>query len=119
MAASSTVTIDSSNFPDTTLRSYILENFDTDGDGKLSTTEIENATSLDFYQNVSNTSGIEYLTSLTSLTYMSFVDCDFTSIDVSKNTALETLTIGQCNLSSIDISKNTSLKNLALLENNL
>ena len=67
-------------------------------------------------EKIKSATGIEKLTSLTSLT---LDDNNISSIDLSKNTALKELGLSGNNLSSIDLSKNTALKELDLSGNNL
>ena len=83
------VAINETNFPDATFREYIMQQFDADGNGSLSTEEIASATYIYVDDmDISSLKGVEYFTSLQSL------DCNYNSIsslDLSKNTALETL----------------------------
>ena len=67
-------------------------------------------------EKIKSATGIEKLTSLTSLDL-----CwnNLSSIDLSKNTSLTKLYLYQNNLSSIDLSKNTSLTNLNLDHNKI
>ena len=67
-------------------------------------------------EKIKSATGIEKLTSLTSLDL-----CwnNLSSIDLSKNTSLTKLYLYQNNLSSIDLSKNTSLTNLDLDHNKI
>ena len=78
--------------------------FSYSGNGKLDSEKIKSAT------------GIEKLTSLTSLT---LDDNNISNIDLSKNTNLTSLDLEFNNLSNIDLSKNTSLTDLRLDGNNL
>lgn len=115
------VEINDTNFPDPIFRKYVSNNFDKENrDEFLSSSEISKATGIslsnngiDKYGKVSNLKGIEYLTSLKTLY------CDripITSLDVSRNTALENLTCrGTRNLTSLDVSNNTALKDLRCL----
>ena len=99
--------------------------FSYSGNGKLDSEKIKSAT------------GIEKLTSLTSLTLddnnisnidlskntnLTSLDLEFnnlSNIDLSKNTVLTSLNLGYNRLSSIDLSKNASLTKLYLFGNNL
>ncbi len=62
-----------SNFPDEIFREYVNENFDTDGDGVLSDSELEAVQEnyVGYYANlpgkISSLKGIEHFTSLTAL----------------------------------------------------
>ena len=48
-AAENLIDIDEESFPDEILREYVKEKFDTDNDGKLSSSEISNATKIQIY----------------------------------------------------------------------
>ena len=82
-------------FPDPIFREYVMENFDTDHDGKISAAEAEAVTEMDAYNSKSGTisektriaslEGVQYLVNLQSL-YC--INHRLTSLDVSKNTAL-------------------------------
>ena len=67
-------------------------------------------------EKIKSATGIEKLTSLTSLT---LDDNNISSIDLSKNTALKELGLSGNNLSSIDLSNNISLTDLDLIFNSL
>ena len=115
--AAGDVVISEANFPNEVFRSYISENFDTDSNGTLSKDEIVAATEICFYTSgVTNLDGIEYFTELTKL---ECANDELTSIDVSKNTALEYLDVGNNQLTNIDVSKNTALVYLDVSTNRL
>ena len=107
-SAAGDVKINSTNFPDSTFRSYVSTNFDTDKNGSLSSTEIANATRIDLLGKtaVKNIKGIQYFT---SLSYLDLTGTYVTSMDLSKNTQLTKL---YCNtrLTSLNVSKNTKLE---------
>ncbi|MBR5430134.1 MAG: hypothetical protein IK116_06350, partial [Firmicutes bacterium] len=65
------VAVISDNFPDYAFRSYVADNFDSNGDGWLSADElaIERSVYIDETMTVRSLEGIQYLTSLISLTY--------------------------------------------------
>jgi Leucine-rich repeat (LRR) protein len=66
--AADEVAIDETNFPDSVFRSYVETNFDTDGNGVLSSEEINAVTSIEnSTEKYSSLQGIEYFTKLTSL----------------------------------------------------
>ena len=110
------VAINAENFPDNNFRKCITE-FDEDNDKFLSEGEISSLTSIDVsYFDIQSLDGIEYLTSLTAL------DCSgnqFTSFDVSKNTALNKLYCYDNQFTSLDVSKNTALTFLDCSDNKL
>lgn len=91
--------------------------FDTNGDGKLSLEEAQEVKQITIYsKQIASLAGIEYFTSLETL------ECNgnpFTSLDVSKNTALTILFCSECGLKTLDISKNTELKEFSCSNNQL
>jgi len=100
------VEINETNFPDDNFRTYVKENIDLDGNGKLSEAE-RNITKLDIdsYE-IKDIKGIEFFTAMTRL---NCADNQLTNLDVSKNTSLTELYC-ECNLlTSLDVSKNTAL----------
>ena len=104
------VAINEANFPDEVFRNYISENYDVDSNGVLSDSEIEEAKVflLDSME-ISDLKGIEYFTSLIKL----FTNKNqLTSLDLSKNTALERLECNYNQLMSLDLSNNTALTSL-------
>ncbi len=115
------VEIDEANFPDPLFRSYISENFDTDGDAFLSPDEIAAVTSINLSNmQVADLQGIRNfpLTSLnvSGCTVLENLNCSsnqLTNLNVSGCTALKSL---DCNynwqMTSLDISGCTALENL-------
>ena len=111
------VAVDSTNFPDAVFRSYVSTNFDTDGNGFLSDTEIAAVTEI----NVSGTSpsndggvtslkGVEYFTQIKKL--WCYYNSGLTELDVSNNTALEYLDCSYTGITSLNVSNNTALTDL-------
>jgi len=129
--ADSSVTINESNFPDSSFRQLISDSYDTDSDGVLSTSEINAATKLvvggsveysvtnDELNKYTNVTGIEYLTNLQELQigytnpYETRYSLPISSIDLSHNTKLQKLTL-LSNVTSIDLSNNTAITNLEI-----
>lgn len=105
------VEINDTNFPDDKFRSYVRSNFDKPKDWYLSPSEISKATNISLKnEEINDLKGIEYLTNLRLL---SCKNIPITSLDLSRNTALENLTCrGTRNLTSLDLSKNTALSKL-------
>jgi len=96
------VVINEQNFPDENFRNYILS-WDIASDGVLTDAEIAEVTYVSVYKKrVKNLQGIEFFTALTSL------DCrenyDLTSLDLSNNTALETLNCSYTRLTTLNVS---------------
>lgn len=116
-AASSSVAINATNFPDATFRSYISEEYDVDMNGTLSSTELASITDLNVEESeITSLKGVEYFTALTVL------DCSWnslTTLDVSKNTKLEELYCELNDLTTLNVSKNTALHILSCGENRL
>ena len=108
------IPINETTFPDENFRNWVLAQ-DYGQDGVLTETEISNVTDIMvFYANIGNLKGIEYFT---SLTYLNCGGNQLTSLDVSKNMALEWLYCDENQLTSLDISKNTALKWFSCSEN--
>ena len=86
------IALNDTTFPDAVFRGYIAENADTDKDSLLSESEIAGVTGLDVSgMGIRDLRGIGYFTALQSL------DCsdnELTSLDLSANTALQTLNAG-------------------------
>ena len=102
-------------FKDANFKSYLLMNFDLDGDGEISKNEANEVTAININgKSVSDVSGIEYFTNLTSF------DCSnnqITKLDVSKNTSLQTLSCYGNDLQLLDFSNCKNLTTIYLLEN--
>ena len=115
-AALADVEINATNFPDPVFREYVKQ-FDKDGDGKFSGSEIQEITKIDVPEKgISDLTGIGYFPALTDLC------CNYnnlSSLDVSKNTALTSLDCSGNSLSVLDVSSNTALKVLFCFSNNL
>ena len=103
-------------FPDANFHAFVSgSSVDTNQDGKLAITEINNKTSLDVSgKEFASLKGIEVFTKLTSLNCS---NNQLTAIDLSKNTALITLNISKNQLSSLDLSQNTALSTLDCSDN--
>jgi len=137
--AAGDVKINKTNFPDSKFRTYVSQRFDYNSNGKLSSQEIKNATSLYIYSNkISSLKGIEYLTELRSITCN---NNDLKSLDISKNTKLNSISLSGNKLTSIkgldklkdltslninsnqfkslDLSNNKNLTSLQVNENGL
>ena len=99
--------LDAVNIPDANFRAYCLENFDTDGDGKISYTEAANVTRIFVSSmDIESLRGIEEFVNLDTLV------CNRNNLyklDISRNTALKELDCSENHLSTLDVSKNTEL----------
>ncbi|MBP5561822.1 MAG: hypothetical protein J6X70_08515 [Muribaculaceae bacterium] len=105
------VNVNEENFPDAVFRAYVSSNFDTDGDGKLTASEIVNAKVINLDKTnqsdkVHSLVGVEHLTALTSLDVTANA---LTSLDVSKNTQLIVLNCARNQLEELDVTQNTAL----------
>ena len=110
-AVNGSVTINAANFPDDNFRSYVSDNFDANGDGVLSASEIANAVSMYYCcdLDILSLKGIEYFTALEKL------DCSsnsLTALDLSHNTALKYLNCDSNDLIYLNVSNNTALLRL-------
>ena len=111
------IAIDASNFPDEAFRTYVQTYFDTDGNGYLQNAECKAVTGMFAdKKNLTNLKGVEHFPNLKKLYCY---DNQVSSLDVSKNTALEELICYNNQLSSLDVSNNTALKKLQCYNNQL
>ena len=110
------VSINKTNFPDATFRSYVKQ-FDTNGNGYINSSELSKVTFLDCDKlGIKTFKGAEYFTNL------QVFFCggnDLTELDVSKNTELVSLDCSLNKLTSLDVTKNTELKELYCYSNQL
>ena len=143
------IPVDAAHFPDRTLRRYVAENVDANGDGVLDNQEIQRVTKLamwddDYwafdakdYEYMYSLKGIEFFTNLqyldcsgnpimsldmgqnSALKYLDCSRCRLTSLDVSQDPALEYLDCSQGELTSLDVSHNPALKELRCYYNDL
>ncbi len=105
-------TMDDSNF-----MKYCYDKFDVNHDGKVSMQEAAAVKSMDCsYKYITSLKGIQYFTSITSL---ECTNNKLTTLDVSKNAALEKLDVLENLLTTLDVSKNTALKVLDCSNNKL
>ncbi|URC13836.1 T9SS type A sorting domain-containing protein [Flavobacterium sp. B183] len=86
-------------------------------DGKVLTSKISTITEIDlYYSNISDLTGIQDFKSLTSLSCMSN---NITSLDISQNLQLLSLEAGFNNLTTLNTSKNLTLLYLSLAYNQI
>ena len=104
-------------------REYVLSNFDTNGDKKLTDAEAKKVKSLYLREEgIASLKGIEYFTALTSLNYRGGKlehGGQLATLDVSKNTALLELIVECHQLTSLKVSGCTKLNVLHCGENRL
>ena len=124
--------INATNFPDFNFRNIISERYDShEPDGYLSRYERSLVKTMNVFQkNITDMTGVNYFTSLTSLNcgannYQSIdisdltklvnLECyssGLTSIDLSAQTKLQTVDLGSNRLAALDVSRNTKLTKL-------
>lgn len=109
--------INASNFPDAAFREYVSTNFDYDGDGSLSESEIESVYQINLDGvTVKDFSGIGHFT---NLYYFSLSSGSITHLDLSECQSLSSLSVKATPLESINISGNPNLGLLVLEQTNL
>ncbi len=107
-AAADDVAIDETNFPNEAFRKYVKENFDTNKDGKLSTTEANSVT----YLSVAKMNTVTDLTGLKHFPNLDNLECNdsgITTLDVSENPKLRILNCSDTEISNLDFSNNPKL----------
>jgi len=104
--------------PDDKFEQILIDlGYDTTLDDSVLTANISGVTTLDVEnKSISDLTGIE---AFVALTYLNCIDNQLTSLDVSKNTALEQLFLVTNDLTSLDVSKNTALIRLWCNSNQL
>ncbi len=108
--------------PDENFRAYMVQRFDTNGNGVLDFDEAEAVQSINVNtDNITSLEGVEYCVNLTSLSCSGtgwsssegkYIYGGLTSLDVSQNTALLELNCEGNQLTSLDVSQNTALTHL-------
>ena len=110
------IEINATNFPDANFRSYLLEQ-SYGADGIITSDEIEGITSINvFEKDIESLEGIGYFKNLR------YLYCDnnkLTSLDLSNNTALESIQCPNNQLTSLDVSGCNNLQTLLCEQNNL
>lgn len=100
--------------PDAIFRTYILENFDVNKDGEISSEEADAIIKIECYtRGISSLEGIEFFPNLEEL------HCSnnkLTKLDISNNTKLKILRPFRNNISSLDLSKALDLIHLECFE---
>ncbi len=116
---------------DANFKVYLVANFDTDGDGEISSSEAKQVTTIDVNtDDIYSLNGIEYFTNLTHLTCIGTSEWDsnsssyigigkLTEIDLSKNVKLAYLTCYNNQLSQLNLNKNSQLTDLTCGNNQL
>ena len=103
------------SFPDENFRTYVFENFDTDGDGFLSAEECNAITRIEVHtDDIESIQGIEYMPNLEILYAFGWETGILKDLDVSNNLALNTIRVDKNPITSIDLSKNAALTYLSV-----
>ena len=111
--AEGAVPVDANTFPDVKFRQYVSTEIDIDGNGILTTEEIEAVTSIDVCTGTDDV--IKDMTGVGIFSKLEWLNCDgnqLTVLDLSKNTLLRYLYCSNNSLTSLDLSKNISLQYL-------
>lgn len=115
------IIINDTNFPDATFRK-VVAGFDKNQSGKLTSAEIAAVTWLDCSSSKIGSSSISSLKGVAYFTNIAGLNCSgqkITSLDLSKNTLLQTVACSQNQLKSLDLSKNTKLTTLYCQNNRI
>ena len=118
-AANPQIFWDGGAIPDPVFRTYVLENFDTDRDGKISRKEADAVLAIDLGRlcgESSDTPAIESLAGVEHFRNLKQLICNghaLTELDLSKNTELNILKCKDNQLTELDLSKNTELTDLS------
>ena len=104
------IAINETNFPDENFRNWILSQ-SYGSDGVLTDEEIAEVTDITvYYKSIKSLQGIEFFTALTTLLCSN--NYQLTALDVSKNTALTSLSCSSTQITSLDLSECTALTRL-------
>lgn len=103
--------------PDARFRDFLIQNYDSNSDGRLSQTEAERITAIDSkYDELNSLEGIQFMPNLQIL---SCKDSNLSMLDLSHNPKLETLVLTDNKLQMIDLTGCTELKRLICDNNEL
>lgn len=108
--AASSVAVNAQNFPDNVFRDYVSNKFDDDKNGVLSDKELKYATFISLRE-----TGVQSLKGVELLPEVYYISCSqnpISSLDVSKNTKLETLYAEETGITSLDLSNNKLLESV-------
>lgn len=118
--AQADVTINATSFPDATFRSIVSANYDTNGDGTLSNTEIA-AVKMIRTTTLSNR-GLKTLAGIENFTALEYLDCygnQLSTLDLSRNTKLWSLDCHNNRLTDIMLPDQPQLQNVIVYGNML
>lgn len=127
--AKADVEINATNFPNLNFRVWIVHNVDIVNDGVLTDMEIANITEIDTYtmnfNNISDITGIEFLTDLERLNITNTTEsqrvCSITNVDLSQNKKLKHFTFSRASsaapaLLSLNISNLPELETTSITQ---
>lgn len=120
--ATCSVTVKKIAFDDSYFNTYVFANFDTNHDNAISPAEAAAVTEIDLraYPDCKSVAGVEIFTNLKKLYIETYGKTwSSTTIDVSKNTALEILHCTWTTIETLDVSKNINLIGLYCSSNHL
>ena len=126
-AANPQIFWDGGAIPDPVFRTYVLENFDTDRDGKISRKEADAVLAIDLGRlcgessdtpAIESLAGVEHFRNLKQL-ILKCKDNQLTTLDLSENTALLTLNCGRNPIKTLDLTENRALSMLVCDYNQL
>ena len=103
---------DGGTIPDPVFRAYVLGRFDTDRNGKISREEADAVFAIDVDAETADTPLIESLTGVEYFKNLGKLTCNWNNLaalDLSENTALDTLDCSQNQLTKLDLTQNTEL----------
>ena len=110
------VVINEENFPDANFRTY-LKSQSYGADGVIMKSEINSLTTINVHgQGITSLKGIEYFV---ELLHLYCYENQLTTLDVTRNWALKTLSCSNNHLSALDVTKNKALTFLNLGFNNV
>ena len=111
------ITVDANHFPDATFLNYVKDNIDTNHDNILSDEEIATVFTIDVSGlGIADLKGISYFTELRNLFCQRNA---LTTLDVSKNRALETLLCNDNQLTKLSLFTNSALWRVACFNNKI
>ena len=127
--AKADVVINATNFPNLNFRVWVAHNVDLVNDGVLTDEEIANITEIDTYimnfNNISDITGIEFLTDLERLNITNTTEsqrvCSITNVDLSQNKKLKHFTFSRTStaapaLSSLNIANLPELETISITQ---
>ncbi len=111
------VAVNDTNFPDANFRAYVSEKIDDNSDLVLSESEILNVKEIHISNSaVSSLKGIEYFT---NLEFISCIENELTSLDLSHNTKLVEVACSVNNISSLKLNAKSTLVSIFCTSNKL